>query len=143
MYIEFIEMNKANLRLFLQIKKIHQKEQEPRFPFPEERSIQKEAYAAWVKNDKKGIFAMATGSGKTITALNCVLKSYQEEGYYKTIIVVPTQALALQWEQEAKNFNFQNIISTHTNKNWKEDLLRYSTISNVNPNRNIVIITID
>ena len=123
------------------LKKIHQKEQEPRFPFPEERSIQKEAYAAWVKNDKKGIFAMATGSGKTITALNCVLKSYQEEGYYKTIIVVPTQALALQWEQEAKNFNFQNIISTHTNKNWKEDLLRYSTISNVNPNRNIVIIT--
>lgn len=123
------------------LEKIIQKEQEPRFPFPEERNIQKDAYTAWINNDKKGIFAMATGSGKTITALNCVLKSYQEEGYYKTIIVVPTQALALQWEQEAKNFNFQNIVSTYTNKNWKDDLSRYSTRSNISPKRNIVIIT--
>ncbi len=123
------------------LEKIKQKEKEPRFPYPEERTIQKEAYSAWISNNKKGIFAMATGSGKTITALNCILKSYKENGFYKVIIVVPTQALALQWEKETKLFNFQNIISTHTDKNWKEDLTRYSTRSNLNPNRNIVIIT--
>ena len=116
-------------------------ETKPRFPFPVERHIQKDAYAAWIENDRKGIFAMATGSGKTVTALNCVLKRYFDDGYYKTIITVPTQALAIQWEQEVKSFHFQNIISTHTEKNWKDILRRYSTRSIFDQNKNIIIIT--
>lgn len=117
------------------------KEQEPRFPFPEERPIQIDAYNAWLKNGRKGIFAMATGSGKTVTALNCVLKQYQEDGYYKAIVVVPTQALALQWEKEANSFNFQNVISTHTEKDWKNILSRYSTRSLLDQRKNILIVT--
>lgn len=62
---------------------------------------------------------MATGSGKTVTALNCLRKQFKENGFYKAIIVVPTQALAIQWKHEAESFNFQNIISTHTDKDWK------------------------
>ncbi|MDR2927428.1 MAG: DEAD/DEAH box helicase family protein [Cytophagaceae bacterium] len=123
------------------IEKLEQKEQEPRFPFPEEREIQKNAYAAWVANKKQGIFAMATGSGKTVTALNCVLKRFQEDGFYKVIIAVPTQALAMQWEQEVKSFNFQNIVSTHTEKDWKNILSRYTTKSIFDKKKNIVLIT--
>lgn len=114
---------------------------EPRFPFPEERAIQKNAYSSWLENNKQGIFAMATGSGKTVTALNCLLKQYKEIGYYKAIIVVPTQALALQWEVEVKSFNFQDIVSTHTNKNWKEVLTRYATRSLFDQRKNLVLIT--
>lgn len=121
--------------------KLEEKEQEPRFPFPEERSIQSDAYKAWLKNNKNGIFAMATGSGKTVTALNCILKQYFQNGYYKAIVVVPTQALAIQWEKEALAFNFQNIISSHTSKNWKNDLCRYSTRSLINQQVNILFIT--
>ena len=123
------------------VDKIDFKEQEPRFPFPAERQIQKDAYAAWIKNNKNGIFAMATGSGKTVTALNCLLKQYKENGFYKAIIVVPTRALALQWEDEVKHFNFQNIISTHTEKDWKNLLSRYTTKSLLNQRKNIVVIT--
>jgi superfamily II DNA or RNA helicase/HKD family nuclease len=123
------------------IEKLEQKEQEPRFPFPEEREIQKNAYAAWLENNRQGIFAMATGSGKTVTALNCVLKRYQEDGYYKVIIAVPTQALAVQWEQEVKSFNFQNIVSTHTDKDWKNTLSRYTTRSIFDQKKNLVLIT--
>ena len=123
------------------IEKMEQKEMEPRFPFPKEREIQIKANEAWKENGRKGIFAMATGSGKTVTALNCLLHFYREFGYYKAIIVVPTQALALQWESEVQNFNFQNVISTHTDKNWKETLSRFSTRSLLKPNRNIVVIT--
>lgn len=123
------------------IEKLEFKEQEPRFPFPEERQIQIDAYEAWLKNDRKGIFAMATGSGKTVTALNCVLKQYHEIGCYKAIIVVPTQALALQWEKEAESFNFQNIISSHTTKGWKDSLSRYTTRSYINRSVNVVFIT--
>ena len=121
--------------------KLEFKEQEPRFPFPEERPIQIDAYDAWLKNGRKGIFAMATGSGKTVTALNCVLKQYQEDDCYKAIVVVPTQALALQWEKEANSFNFQNVISTHTEKDWKNILSRYTTRSLLDQRKNILIVT--
>ncbi len=123
------------------IEKLELKELEPHFPFSEERNIQKEAYKAWKTNNKQGIFAMATGSGKTVTALNCVLKDYQENGFYKVIITVPTQALVVQWENEVKSFNFKNVISTFTDKDWKNTLNRYITQSIFNQNKNIVLIT--
>ena len=121
--------------------KIELKEQEPRFPFPEERKIQIDAYNAWIGNGKKGMFAMATGSGKTVTALNCIRMQYKENGYYKAIIVVPTQALAIQWEHEAKSFNFQNIVSTHSDKDWKDVLSRYITRSLLDSTKSIILIT--
>jgi type I site-specific restriction-modification system R (restriction) subunit len=121
--------------------KIELKEQEPRFPFPEERPIQIDAYDAWISNGKNGVFAMATGSGKTVTALNCLRKQYKENGYYKAIIVVPTQALAIQWEKEAKAFNFQHIVSTHTDNDWKNTLSRYTTRSLLDQSKSIIIIT--
>jgi len=121
--------------------KIEFKEQEPRFPFPEERQIQIDAYNAWIKNGKRGVLAMATGSGKTVTALNCLRKQYKENGFYKAIIVVPTQALAIQWQRETESFNFQNIVSTHTDKDWKDTLNRYITRSLLDPTKNIIIIT--
>lgn len=123
------------------IDKLEQKELEPRFPFPTERESQLLAYNAWKENDNKGIFAMATGTGKTVTALNCALKEWQQNNYYKLIIVVPTQALAIQWEKEARAFNFQNIVSTHTERDWKSILNRYATKSIFNNRKNIVIIT--
>lgn len=121
--------------------KIELKEQEPRFPFPEERTIQIDAYNAWIKNGKNGVFAMATGSGKTVTALNCLRKQFKENGFYKAIIVVPTQALAIQWKHESESFNFQNIISTHTDKDWKNILSRYTTRSLLDQTKNIILIT--
>lgn len=121
--------------------KIWYKELQPRFPFPEERQIQIDAYRAWVENNKKGIFAMATGSGKTVTALNCLLKEYENNHFYKAIIVVPTRALALQWEDEVKNFNFQEVVSTHTERDWKDILARYTTKSLLKQKKSIIVIT--
>ena len=49
----------------------------PKFPFDEgPREYQFKAYENWVKNNHNGLFAMATGTGKTITSLNCVIKEY-------------------------------------------------------------------
>ena len=39
----------------------------PHFPYPEPRPYQKEAYENWKNNCQKGLFAMATGTGKTLT----------------------------------------------------------------------------
>jgi superfamily II DNA or RNA helicase len=53
----------------------------PRFPYTEgPREYQINAYNSWVANNYKGMFAMATGTGKTITSLNCLLNEYKKTG---------------------------------------------------------------
>lgn len=113
----------------------------PKFPFGKPRDYQTKAYQNWVDNNKCGLFAMATGTGKTLTALNCVLNEYNSNNFYKAIIVVPTKALVKQWEEEVRAFNFENIISTHSNKDWKNSLQRYVTRSILDQNKNIILIT--
>jgi superfamily II DNA or RNA helicase len=123
------------------LNRIRTKESGPRFPFAHERDIQVLAYTSWLANNYKGIFAMATGTGKTVTALNCVLKLFLVEGYYKVIVVVPTVTLAFQWEEEARKFNFTNLCSTSTSKDWKDILARYTTFSHIEQNRDFFLIT--
>ena len=94
----------------------------PKFPFPQgPREYQSIAYQNWVKDDYKGIFAMATGTGKTITSLNCILEQYKLENSYKFIVLVPTRALVEQWEKEILNkFNFNNLISIRSKYFYEE-----------------------
>ena len=96
----------------------------PRFPYEQgPRNYQIEAAQNWVANDYKGIFAMATGTGKTITSLNCVLNEYQKTGQYQAVILVPTTVLVEQWTHEARKFNFREIITVSAkSKNWQSEL---------------------
>lgn len=93
----------------------------PHFPYPQgPREYQKIAFENWKSNGQKGLFAMATGTGKTITALNCLLEIYQRCGYYKAIILVPTIALVEQWEKECRKFSFNKILKVCSKtKDWK------------------------
>ncbi len=99
---------------------------EPHFPFESgPRPYQIEAFNNWKSNPRnaqKGLFAMATGTGKTITALNILLEIYRKEGSYKAIILVPTKSLADQWEEECRRFNFKHIIQVSGDSDWKEQL---------------------
>lgn len=99
---------------------------EPHFPYPSgPRDYQKIAFENWKANGQKGLFAMATGTGKTITSLNCLYEIYRHSGYYKAIILVPTVTLVDQWEQECKKFGFNSIIKVCSrNKSWKNDIDR-------------------
>ena len=99
---------------------------EPQFPYHSgPRDYQKTAFENWKNNGQKGLFAMATGTGKTITSLNCLLEIYKRKGYYKTIILVPTITLVNQWEQECRKFNFSNIIKVYSkNLTWRDEVER-------------------
>ena len=103
---------------------IHFETVEPHFPYPSgPREYQQQAFENWKNNGQKGLFAMATGTGKTITSLNCLLEIYKRKGYYKAIILVPTITLVNQWEQECHKFNFMNVIKVYSkNPLWKEDV---------------------
>lgn len=83
----------------------------PRFPYYSgPRNYQVQAFENWKNNNQKGLFAMATGTGKTLTSLNCLLQIYNKTNCYKAIILVPTITLVEQWEGECKKFNFNNIV---------------------------------
>lgn len=96
----------------------------PHFPYTNgPRDYQMLAFENWKANKQKGLFAMATGTGKTITSLNCLLEIYKRCGYYKSIILVPTITLVNQWEIECKKFNFLNIIKVCSkNPRWRDKI---------------------
>jgi len=117
---------------------------EPIFPYETgPREYQKNAFESWKTNKQKGLFAMATGTGKTITSLNCLLEIYKRLGYYKAIILVPTITLVEQWEVECKKFNFDNITKVCSKtKNWKSSIanLRMLEMSGADDKLSYIII---
>ena len=97
----------------------------PVFPYPSgPHDYQQKAFEKWAANKQQGLFAMATGTGKTITSLNCLLNIYNgKAGCYKAIILVPTTVLVDQWAEECKKFHFDNVIKVYSkNSTWKKAL---------------------
>lgn len=122
-----VALSKARVKVKLAIDKIKEEEialNNPHFPFSTgPRPYQNEAFEKWKSNGQKGFFAMATGTGKTITSLNCLLEIYNRLGYYKSIIIVPTVALVDQWADECRKFGFNNIIRIYSQSlKWREDV---------------------
>lgn len=104
----------------------------PHFPkfdgkISQPRVYQNQAYEHWVQNNYSGVFAMATGTGKTITSLNCLLNIHKVEGYYRAIILVPSIALLNQWEEEVKSFNFQRILKVGGGNKWEVNFANYTS----------------
>ncbi len=116
----------------------------PHFPYPSgPREYQKIAFENWKANGQKGLFAMATGTGKTITSLNCLYEIYKHSGYYKAIILVPTVTLVDQWEIECKKFGFNNIIKVCSrNKSWKNDIDRLKATEAVSSKKGLSYVII-
>ena len=101
----------------------------PCFPYTTgPRQYQITAFNNWKANGQRGLFAMATGTGKTITSLNCLYEIYKHSGYYKALILVPTVTLVDQWEKECRKFHFDNIIKVCSkNHSWREEIDRLKT----------------
>ncbi len=83
-----------------------------------------EARDKWFANDKKGIFVMATGTGKTYTALGCLEKLLLEDSRLLTVITAPTKHLLPQWKNsiEKIGLNVDEIITATGDTKWRTDL---------------------
>ena len=110
------------------------------------RDYQEEAINNWFNSNKSGIFEMATGTGKTFTALGCMdslLNDFlSDHKPLLTVIATPTSHLVDQWEKDVLNFDVDLIIKAYSsNPSWKrkiqEDLLDLS----VGELNNVVILT--
>lgn len=89
------------------------------------RDYQQDAIAAWVGDNYRGIFDMATGTGKTLTGLGAISKLSQDlNDALAVIIVCPYQHLVEQWVEDIVKFNIKPIIgySSSPQKDWKKRL---------------------
>jgi len=97
------------------------------------RDYQSEAVRSWFQNGCRGLFQMATGTGKTFTGL-AALEEYlkQEDDQVITVIAVPVTHLATQWAGEMETFGIDSprMIFGSVNPDWKSDLSKL--VSNVN-----------
>lgn len=123
---KLIEIAPKNTMELEEIKRITGKAKQK----PKLRSYQTEAIDKWVENNKKGILSMATGTGKTFTALSCFDLLIKEKQKLLTIIVCPQKHLINQWKRSLSIFYEDNIlIASGDNKHWKKEII--SMISNL------------
>lgn len=98
----------------------------PKFPeWFKLHDYQDEAITEWQKRNYRGIFDMATGTGKTYTGLGALTTlSENIEHKLAAIIVCPYQHLVEQWVEDILKFNIDPIIgySDSSQKDWPKRL---------------------
>ena len=71
---------------------------------------QQEAISVWVGENYRGIFDMATGTGKTFTGLGAISKLSEDlNDELAVVIVCPYQHLVEQWVEDIVRFNINPI----------------------------------
>jgi hypothetical protein len=86
------------------------------------RPYQIDAIRSWSKAGGKGIFAMATGSGKTPTALTLACKVAEKNRPLMLIVVCPFINLCRQWIREIAAFGLKAIACFEGRNRWQEEL---------------------
>ncbi|MDZ8028212.1 MAG: DNA phosphorothioation system restriction enzyme [Nostoc sp. DedQUE01] len=86
------------------------------------RQYQQEAIASWFANNGRGTLKMATGSGKTITALAIACELYQQINLQVLLVVCPYRHLVTQWARECEKFNLQPILAFENLRTWQSQL---------------------
>lgn len=109
----------------------------------EMRPYQDKAKEKWIENGCKGFFVMATGTGKTITALNSI-KELITENHVFTVIAVPYKHLVNQWYEDAITFfpdaNIQRVFGEI--KDAEKKIYAFYKMSKLSYRPTIVITTI-
>lgn len=86
----------------------------------DDHPYQLEAIENWIEADGQGIFDMATGAGKTFTALGALSTlSEKLKDNIGVIILCPYQHLVEQWVEDIKRFNVTPLIC-YSKYDWKK-----------------------
>jgi superfamily II DNA or RNA helicase len=89
------------------------------------RPHQLEALRRWSENGYNGILELATGAGKTITAIYAATKTLEANEGMVMIVAVPYQDLADQWCEELKLFNIHPLRCYGARSEWEPALQAY------------------
>ncbi|ESZ13701.1 DEAD/DEAH box helicase family protein [Mesorhizobium sp. L48C026A00] len=89
------------------------------------RDHQLEALRAWSVNGYNGILELATGAGKTMTAIYAATKTAEANEGIALIVAVPYQDLAEQWCEELRQFNIQALRCYGSRAEWEPSVRAY------------------
>jgi len=88
-----------------------------------EYAHQGEAVEAWQNSRYRGVLEMATGTGKTITAMIGTHRLYKQSGPLLVVVAAPFVPLIAQWQSEIKEFGIDAVnlqIASNPKKRSKE-----------------------
>ena len=106
------------------------------------REYQKAAISAWENNGYRGFYVMATGTGKTWTAIYSALRIIEKENIL-LVICAPYKHLVRQWYEDIHNVlpDSRTIMVSSENKNWEDEFINAVYNSQYNNGGNIVVIS--
>lgn len=109
------------------------------------RPHQQKAIAQFVQNDFQCLFAMATGTGKTLTSLFAANELSKYIYLESILIIVPLKDLVDQWQIDIKKYYDGELITIRSGIEWKSkienrNLLKIVAVDS-DANHRVVIIT--
>lgn len=104
---------------------------------------QTKAIKNWLNSGMTGIFEMATGTGKTFTALGCLEEFFKKNNKSICIIACPYAHLIDQWIGDIEDFGFKEdiIVAYSGNQKWKRELNDYILDINNDICEKLIILT--
>jgi superfamily II DNA or RNA helicase len=107
------------------------------------RQYQLDAIDAWFDNKCRGLFEMATGTGKTLTALGALKRLAMQEKKLVVIICCPFLHLVNQWEENLRQMDFHLPIihASSINPKWNDELIKNSLDNRLGKLNQFIILT--
>ncbi len=103
---------------------------------------QHKAIEKWREAGCRGVFEMATGTGKTITSLAAATIVYQERGRLALIILVPYLHLLEQWQRNCSQFGFDPILCSGEHGRWQIDVKSAIQDFNIGVKKHLCILAV-
>lgn len=113
------------------------------------RDYQQKAVSAWMDNNCQGILEMATGTGKTITALYAYAEMLKREEKLVLLVTCPYTHLPIQWEKTIERMDIRSEIrailrADGNTKKWEDTIyataLDLLNVSKKSKQKSIVIL---
>ena len=106
------------------------------------RDYQEEAIAAWVANGYHGFYVMATGTGKTWTAIYSAKKLLETKAAM-IVICAPYKHLIRQWAEDVEKVfpDAKLIMVSSANPTWAQQLTQEIIRKRYNPGNQIIVIS--
>ncbi|SVD92923.1 uncharacterized protein METZ01_LOCUS445777, partial [marine metagenome] len=95
---------------------------QPKIQIPKSKSprpYQEKIINNWFQSNGMGVIQMATGTGKTITAISSAVTLFDKGGLEMLLVICPYKHLAIQWDEELREFNFNPILAYISAKLWR------------------------
>lgn len=106
-------------------------------------SYQKEAFEKWKENKFHLLFEMATGTGKTRTAIACINYFLGAVPTGLVIISCPQSTLSLQWKGEIDKIGLKtdNVIIADGSHKWRETLKKELKLLSIGFSNHTIVYT--